>query len=103
MDAAKKLSEQEVVTQPTAEFPSSRDTGARPWSWIQLLGFRLVFCYSILYSFPFPLQLIPGGDVLTKPYDKLWEIVAVWTGKHLLNLTVGPAQNGSGDKTFDYV
>ncbi|QDE71461.1 hypothetical protein BHS09_33240 [Myxococcus xanthus] len=93
--------------------PAASEAGVTPhapapeaWGLARRLAFRFVFAYLVLYTFPFPLDIIPVlGDFITSFQDGLWKAVVPWVGKHVLRLstdiTVMP--NGSGDTTFDYV
>ncbi|HYU35388.1 MAG TPA: hypothetical protein VEW48_24815, partial [Thermoanaerobaculia bacterium] len=81
---------------PTTTSPS--------WSPGKRVLFRFAFSYLVLYNLPFPLKAIPwAGEIITKPYQDLWNGLVPWAGKHLLGLDVTVRHNGSGDKTFDYV
>ncbi len=76
------------------------------WSLARRVAFRFAFAYLVLYSAPFPLDILPGlSDLATSLNDGLWQAVVPWVGKHVLRLstdiTVFP--NGSGDTTFNYV
>jgi len=66
--------------------------------------FRFAFSYLVLYNLPFPLEAIPwAGEIITKPYQDLWNWLVPWAGKHLLGLNVTVRHNGSGDTTYNYV
>ncbi|WP_426755203.1 DoxX family protein [Myxococcus sp. Y35] len=76
------------------------------WSLARRLAFRFTFAYLLLYSAPFPLDLIPVlGDFVTDLFDGLWKAVVPWVGKHVLRLAtdINVMPNGSGDTTFNYV
>jgi hypothetical protein len=75
------------------------------WSAPARAAFRFVFAYLFLFIFPFPIGTIPGTTALATPYEKLWDQIVPWTGGHVLHLKdpVSTVQNGSGDKTYDYV
>lgn len=91
--------------------PAAPEAGVTPpapeaWSPARRLAFRFACAYLVLYSFPFPLDILPVlGDSITAFQDGLWKAVVPWVGKHVLRLstdiTVMP--NGSGDTTFNYV
>ena len=75
------------------------------WSFGRRASFRFAFAYLVLYSFPYPLTVIPGVNFLFKWYTPLWNKIVVWSGVHVLHLSQ-PVQvvfNGSGDKTYNYV
>jgi hypothetical protein len=80
---------------------------ARPavqaWGPLKRLLFRFSFVYLVLYCFPFPLNVIPYGEVLMKPYDSLWDPVVSWTGWIVFKVDADNMHNGSGDTTYDYV
>lgn len=75
------------------------------WSFAHRVVFRFVFCYLILYIFPFPFGENPGSVWQFPAYGKMWYALVPWAGKHILHLqnaiTVFP--NGSGDTTFNYI
>ncbi|MBZ5506981.1 MAG: hypothetical protein LAO78_16110 [Acidobacteriia bacterium] len=76
-----------------------------PWSFGTRIGFRLAFIYFILYSFPFPVDLIPYTDFLDVNWDRLWRALVPWVAEHVLHLSykITVFTNGSGDTTYDYV
>lgn len=75
------------------------------WSAPARAAFRFVFAYLLLFLFPFPLGTIPGTTKLATAYGELWDQIVPWTGEHVLRLEgpVSTVQNGSGDRTYDYV
>ncbi|HVR09189.1 MAG TPA: hypothetical protein VMW75_14160, partial [Thermoanaerobaculia bacterium] len=79
------------------------------WSLPRRIAFRFVFCYFLLYNFPFPLTWLPdsGLDALFQGYYKLWDAIVFWAGKHVLHLSHEVenlrGKTGSGDTTYDYV
>jgi hypothetical protein len=73
------------------------------WGLGKLILCRFVFVYLVLYMIPFPLNLIPGLEPVSKYYDELWKAPVTWVGKHLFHVTVTVVTNGSGDTTFNYV
>ena len=87
---------------PAAAEPQIRSS---VWSVAQRIGFRFVFCYFILYIFPFPFGSYPGRVLPFNIYDKMWYALVPWMARHILRLskpiTIFP--NGSGDTTFNYV
>ncbi|HEY7402556.1 MAG TPA: hypothetical protein VIB39_03470 [Candidatus Angelobacter sp.] len=66
--------------------PSAAEAGPR-WSLATRLAFRLVFVYQILYSFPFPLSLIPGSDRVLGWYDGMFAAITTWSAAHILHLS----------------
>jgi len=75
------------------------------WSLALRIGFRFAFVYLVLYSFPYPLTVIPGVSYLFRWYSPMWQKMAGWTGKHVLHLgqPLQYAFTGSGDMTYHYV
>src|SRR5262249_20281215 len=75
------------------------------WHSTTRIAFRFFFAYWIIYSFPFPLNYIPGISWLTGKYVQMWHAIEVWAGKHVLHLSypITVFQNGSGDTTSDYI
>jgi uncharacterized membrane protein YphA (DoxX/SURF4 family) len=69
------------------------------------LAFRLVFAYEVLYSFPFPLNLLPFSDKISGWYDALFGRMTVWTGAHILHLHTPLAYSfyAGGDSMFGWV
>src|SRR5579864_702818 len=80
--------------------PESRD-----WGLAHRIGFRVVFSYLVLYNFPFPIGTIPWTSWPADKYEKMWEAMIIWTGKHVLHLSkpITFFPSGSGDKTSDFV
>ncbi len=105
MSAATMSPELEIpaktITAAPVEFHVMREPAQ--WNLATRIGFRFVFAYFVLYSFPAPLDILPLPSVYSK-YEALWTVIVTWVGKHLLglNITVLPP-NGSGDRTYDYV
>ncbi len=75
------------------------------WPFWQKLAFRFFFAYFVLYVFPFPLDVVPGIEPVTKYYPELWHNVVPWVGRHVLGIysPITTFTNGSGDTTYDYV
>lgn len=79
-------------------------TPSPSWSPGKRALFRFAFCYLVVYTLPFPLDAIPwAGEILTKPYQDLWNWIVPWAGKHLLGLDITIRPAGSGDTTYNYV
>ncbi|HET9225635.1 MAG TPA: hypothetical protein VFR31_03145, partial [Thermoanaerobaculia bacterium] len=71
---------------------------------VQRALFRFVFCYLVLYNFPFPLDKIPVyGQILDEGYMEIWQAVVPWVGEHLLGMQIRFRASGSGDSTYSYV
>jgi uncharacterized membrane protein YphA (DoxX/SURF4 family) len=84
--------------------PSPPEPPAPRWSFARCLGFRFACVYLVLYSFPFPIGLIPGTESIANAYEKLWIAFLPWLGKSVLHLKDVPiAVTGSGDTTFEYL
>src|SRR6516164_3752600 len=79
-------------------------TAAPHWGLATLLAFRLVFAYEILYSFPFPLNLLPWSDKIGW-YSELFGKMTIWTGAHILHLHAPLAYSfyAGGDSMFGWV
>lgn len=75
------------------------------WTAWQLLGFRFLLVFFSLNIFPFPLDYVPGLDVLTQWYSQIWHTIVPWVGAKVLKLDepITVFYSGSGDKTYDYV
>jgi hypothetical protein len=72
---------QEAASQPLFT------TGTLRWSAAVRVAFRLIFAYEILYSFPFPFNLVPGLEKLFGWYSSLFAVLTTWTGAHILHLS----------------
>lgn len=84
-----------VIRPPAAPPDPARGTARR-------LGFRFVFCYLVLYIFPFPLDLIPGTARLLSAYERLWQAIVSTVAHHVLGLR-GGLDSDSGDSTAQFV
>ena len=103
-------SDASVLAPATAYTPQSDRGGAastepREWNLAQRLGFRFALIYVLLYTYPGPLDELPGVDVLRTASDAMWRAVVPWVGAHVLRLAnpVSVRPSGSGDKLFDWV
>jgi hypothetical protein len=96
-EAALQLKTRAHLAPPTAHEHS--------WNAATRLAFRLVFAYEILYSFPFPLNLLPLPDKIFGWYDALFGSVTVWTGAHILHLHTQLEYSiyAGGDSMFGWV
>jgi hypothetical protein len=73
------------------------------WGPVQRALFRFLFCYLVLYNFPFLLDRIPVyGEVLEQSYREIWRAVVPWVGMHVLGIEVRYRSSG-GDTTSSYV
>lgn len=71
---------------------------------IRMIGFRFVFCYLVLYIWPFPFQYIPFVGYILNPINTFFS--------HLTDTVGGPAlfgdayvashPTGSGDTSYNY-
>ncbi|RKS20505.1 hypothetical protein CLV94_2884 [Flavobacterium endophyticum] len=77
----------------------------KKWSATRKFFTLLLIFYLLFYMFPFPLDQIPGVNILTGFYGTAIDFINLWVGKNILQLdTLQKIQNtGSGDTTFDYV
>jgi uncharacterized membrane protein YphA (DoxX/SURF4 family) len=99
-----------VIAPTTAYTPQSDRGGAAPaepreWNFAQRFGFRFALIYTLLYTYPGPLDELPGVDFLRDASNALWRVVVPWVGAHVLRLAnpVSTRPSGSGDKLFDWV
>jgi uncharacterized membrane protein YphA (DoxX/SURF4 family) len=100
-----------ATTPPTysAQFDRARDVAApshtSEWHLGKRVGFRFLFAYFLLYTYPGPLDEIPYTSFLAAPYNWLWRAVVPWIGKHVLHLSqpVSLLPSGSGDRMFNWV
>jgi hypothetical protein len=86
--------------------PDSPAAAAGPvpaWSPAKRISFRFAFSYLVLYILPFPIYVIPYLQVITKPYEELWNALVPWVGRHVFHVNITVFPNGSGDTTFNYV
>ncbi|HUK88808.1 MAG TPA: DoxX family protein, partial [Blastocatellia bacterium] len=92
----------QIIAEPLHEVT---EAAVIQWGLAKRAAFRFCFIYLVLMLFPFPLYYIPKTESLFEKYNALWNVIVVWTGKHVLHLsydiTVQP--NGSGDTTWNYV
>ncbi|HEX9940752.1 MAG TPA: hypothetical protein VGG03_01950 [Thermoanaerobaculia bacterium] len=79
------------------------EKAAPAWGAAKRLLFRFVFAYLVLYIFPFPLSVIPGVGIVLQPYEKLWNWLVPWVGKHVFRVDITVLPNGSGDTTYNWV
>ena len=75
------------------------------WPLVERIGFRFLFCYFVLYAFPFPVGSLPWTDKLAELYGALLEPIVLWVGPNILGIDYSFANEnpGSGDRTYDYV
>ncbi len=85
-----------------AEQPTNHLT---PWPLGHRVAFRFIAIFLLLYILPFPLDKVPGFHVIAQWYSKLWHLIVVWVGNHILRLPepITLFDGGSGDKIYDYV
>ncbi|APQ16033.1 hypothetical protein [Maribacter hydrothermalis] len=59
----------------------------------------------MLLIFPFPLDVFPKFDFFEKLVPNIYQYIVPWIGEHILKLEepITVFENGSGDKTYDYV
>lgn len=77
----------------------------RQWSPAARIAFRLAFAWFLLIDLPFPLTMAPQQTgLLLKPFTAMWEAIASFTGRYVFGLKdVALVENGSGDKTVDWI
>ncbi|MDC0715715.1 hypothetical protein [Nannocystis bainbridge] len=64
---------------------------------------RWLLAYLLLYVAPFPLNYIPGLDMLVAVPGVAWQAVVTWVGAVVFAVEAVPRATGSGDTMFDYV
>lgn len=74
------------------------------WGPVRRALFRFLFCYLVLYNFPFPLDKIPVyGEILKQSYVEIWNVVLPWVGERVFGIEVLVRRGGSGDRTLNYM
>jgi hypothetical protein len=74
------------------------------WGPVKRILFRFLFVYAVLYTFPFPLNIIPFyGEIIEQPYTDLWNAAVPWVGERVFGVEVRHRPLGSGDTTYNYV
>lgn len=85
------------------------------WSISARIAFRFICSYFVLYSFPAPLgfvefYLAQWGSWVPWLYERLlgwsdamWTAPTLWMAAHVFHVTASSVENGSGDRTFDWV
>lgn len=85
------------------------------WNIGTRIAFRFICSYFVLYSFPAPLgfvefYLVQWGSWISWLYERLfgwsdtmWNAPTLWTAAHVFHVTASPVENGSGDRTFDWI
>mgnify|MGYP006988471133 CR=1 FL=1 len=86
----------------TAPIPSA-DASLPPWPIAKRIAFRIAFVYLVLYSFPFPLNMIPGFESATIRITESWQAGIKWVGQIVFGAAISTMPNGSGDTTYNYV
>jgi uncharacterized membrane protein YphA (DoxX/SURF4 family) len=97
--------EQVQVRADATEPRVSASTDTVHWNLATRLAFRLVFAYEIIYSFPFPLNLVAGFDRAFGWHEMLFARITVFTGAHILHLSRPLAYSpyAGGDSLFGWV
>jgi len=97
----------QTAYEPTVSTGSVPSAPARePWSLAKRIGFRLVACYFLLYSFvPQVVGFIPIVGTVAGWYLRGMQTLTVWTGRNVLHLNASLAivPTGSGDSLRGYV
>jgi hypothetical protein len=76
------------------------------WNVAQRTAFRFFFNFLLLYIAINPIAVLSEWTLpLYKMYIEPVQLLATWTGQHVLHLQqqVNIEGNGSGDKTYDYI
>lgn len=83
-------------------FDTSHDLGSsknQPYR----VFFRFIFCYLVLFIWPFPFEYLPFSGVILAPVNSLQVQLADWVGPVLLGKQYTPPHiTGSGDTSFRY-
>ncbi|HEX3094407.1 MAG TPA: hypothetical protein VHW72_17355 [Candidatus Angelobacter sp.] len=79
--------EETALRLPTKSHLAPFTANEHLWNAGTCFAFRLVFAYEILYSFPFPLNLLPWSEKIFGWYDALFNSITVWAGAHVLRLS----------------
>lgn len=82
---------------------SSNETTTPAWPIATRIAFRMAFVYFVLYSFPFPLNMIPGFESSTTWFSDRWQAGIKWVGLTVFGSEITVMPNGSGDTTYNYV
>lgn len=80
-------------------FSSPRPTLARG------VVFRLAFAYWTIFCLPILATQIKGLSWVARGPISIWNAMVVWVGQHVLAIPyeINALENGSGDKTFNWV
>jgi|TARA_R110002074_G_scaffold106578_1_gene230141 hypothetical protein len=67
--------------------------------------FRFLVLFVGLLTIPFPFNVIPKLEFVEKAIFGIYQKIVPWFGEKILNLEqpITMFQNGSGDKTYDYL
>jgi uncharacterized membrane protein YphA (DoxX/SURF4 family) len=101
--------EDSTIKSATEKIPADSyllaSVGNHDWNFITRVAFRLVFVYEVIYSFPFPLNLIPSIDQAFAWYSALFTKLTIWTGTYVLHLTQPLVYSpmAGGDALFGWV
>lgn len=93
------------ASSPSLEAPPPVEDAPPQWSAARRIGFRFLFVFLLLDLFPFPLGAFPYTDKAEELYGDLWQKVAPWVSVHVLRLQapISMLENGSGDRTYNYL
>ncbi|MEL7147426.1 MAG: hypothetical protein AAFO69_13715 [Bacteroidota bacterium] len=77
----------------------------KPWSEPKKILFRIVFIFSVLNVFPFPLYYIPYANYVLTYYYNIWEPIVNLFGDWFFSIDSGieNKSTGSGDTTYSYI
>ncbi len=75
------------------------------WHQGQKILFRFFFLFAVLYIFPFPIQFIPGANIIGSWYGNFFEAFVAWSSTSFLGFeeAIKTKPTGSGDTTFDFI
>jgi len=81
----------------------SLSTAAPPWGWLQLILFRCLVLYVVMFTFSH-LFIAPIGEEIMTIWEKPWDSFVPWVGLHVFGIEEMTARpQGSGDTTYNYV
>ncbi|UYQ95023.1 hypothetical protein MKQ68_07940 [Chitinophaga horti] len=72
----------------------------RPWTYGEMFALRFCTVFFVFYIIPFPLDIIPGVEVL---WETIMQHLVPWVAQAVLHVEITVFENGSGDTTYNYV
>jgi hypothetical protein len=92
-------------TETAESLPPPEAPLAPAWSPVRRLAFRLAFSYILLFAYLGPFGYLPGTGWANGAYDRFWQALLPWIGKHVLHLRrpLDLFLDGGGDSTASFV